>query len=151
MVRKIKLKKNRVSKDVGKELQKAREKSTYIKNLRKKYPLSKPCTYWDDNRDMELEEKGRELLVKGDLDGAKRAFEELLAISTYHHSPCEFLAYTLYLKEEEQEFREWLMDEVVKTAIFFFEEDTLDRDVLDQILENQMRMKEGKELIKWWE
>jgi hypothetical protein len=85
------------------------------------------------------------------LEGAKEAFEELLAISTFHHSPCEFLAYTLYLKKEEKELREWLMDEVVKTATFFYEEDTLDREVLDEILENQRRMKEGKNLVKWWE
>ncbi len=155
MVRKLKVKKNRTSivkplKDRGEQLQKEREKSVYITKLRNKYSMSKPCTDVGDDRDYILEEEGRKLLVAGKLREAREKFEELLAISTYHHSPCEFLAYTLYLQGEEKEFREWLMDETVKTATFFYDEDTLDREVLDQILENQRRMKEGKELVRWW-
>jgi hypothetical protein len=58
MVRKIKVKKHKPSKNIGEVLQIAREKSPYIINLRNKYHLSKPCTEWGDNRDIELEKKG---------------------------------------------------------------------------------------------
>lgn len=117
----------------------------YIKKIKKEFPYIKPFEEDDDTWNWE----GYEFLEEGDFKSVEKMFKKLILSQPEHHDGYEGLA-VVYYKQGKIKEAIWFMEEAVRIARRFLEDDSIDIEVIEEMEDNLKRMKENKELYEWW-
>jgi tetratricopeptide (TPR) repeat protein len=87
--------------------------------------------------------EGMRMLRSGDLEGAEKKFEQLILAEPEHHDGYEGLALVCQSKGREKEAL-LLIEHALGLAKGFFEEGSLDQEILDEIEEEKRKILEMK-------
>ena len=117
----------------------------FLKQLQKEIPYIKAFEEEDDT----WCEEGYDFLEKREFLRAEKKFKELIPAQPEHHDGYEGLAAVYYTQGKVQEAI-MLMEEAVKIARSFLEDDSIDIEVIEEMEDNLKRMKEAKPLNRWW-
>ena len=107
----------------------------FLAELRKKHPHIRTHEEEDDNWWRE----GIEMLASGNLDGAEKRFEELILAEPEHHDGYEGLA-MVYRSRGRRKEALLLIEHALTLAKGFFEEGSLDQEILDEIEEEKRKI-----------
>ena len=83
------------------------------------------------------------MLRSGNLEGAEKKFEQLILVEPEHHDGYEGLALVCQRKGRKDEAL-LLIEHALTLARFFFEEGTLDQEILDEMEEEKREILDMK-------
>jgi tetratricopeptide (TPR) repeat protein len=107
----------------------------FLTKLRKRHPNIR--THEEDDDDWWRE--GMRMLGSGNLEGAEKRFEQLILAEPEHHDGYEGLALVCRKKGKKDQAL-LLIEHAVALARGFFEEGTLDQEILDEIEEEKRKI-----------
>ncbi|MEW6623955.1 MAG: DUF1186 domain-containing protein [Bacillota bacterium] len=117
----------------------------YLLEIKKEFPKIKP---YNEN-DWEWENEANDFLKKGELEKAENLFKKLCLSQPQHHAGFEGLAYTYSIKSEKSK-AQWFMQEAIKRAEEFLKDNSIDKEVIDEMKENLKKIN-NEEKINIWE
>ena len=88
-------------------------------------------------------QEGMRMLRSGNLEGAEKKFEQLILVEPEHHDGYEGLALVCQRKGRKDEAL-LLIEHALTLARFFFEEGTLDQEILDEMEEEKREILDMK-------
>ena len=107
----------------------------FLTELEKRHPNIGAHEEDDDN----WWQEGMRMLTSGDLKGAEKKFEQLILAEPEHHDGYEGLALVCREKGKKDQAL-LLIDHALALAMGFFEEGTLDQEILDEIEEEKRKI-----------
>jgi hypothetical protein len=111
----------------------------FLSELKKRHPEIRAHEEDDDN----WWQEGMRMLRSGDLGGAGKKFEQLILAEPEHHDGYEGLALVCREKGKKDQAL-LLIDHALALARGFFEEGTLDQEILDEIEEEKKKIVDMK-------
>ncbi len=106
-----------------------------LTELKKRHPNIRAHEEDDDD----WWQEGMRMLRSGDLEGAEKKFEQLILAEPEHHDGYEGLALVCREKGKKDQAL-LLINHAVALAMGFFEEGTLDQEILDEIEEEKRKI-----------
>jgi len=111
----------------------------FLTELKKRHPNIRPHEEDDDD----WWQEGMRMLRSGDLEGAEKKFEQIILAEPEHHDGYEGLA--LVCRERGKKDQALLLiDYALVLATGFFEEETLDQEILDEMEEEKRKILDMK-------
>ncbi len=107
----------------------------FLAQLKRKHPHLR--AYEED--DLDWWEDGMTMLELGDLKGAEKKFEQLILAEPEHHDGYEGLA-MVYQRKGKKEEALLLIEHALTLAKGFFEDGTLDQEILDEMEEKKQKI-----------
>lgn len=111
----------------------------FLAELKQKHPNIRAHEEEDDN----WWQEGMRMLRSGDLEGAGKKFEQLILAEPEHHDGYEGLGLVCREKGKKNQAL-FLIDHALALAMGFFEEGTLDQEILDEIEEEKRKILDMK-------
>lgn len=113
-----------------------RESDPRIKKVLDRLKQKHPGIRAHEEDDFDWWQEGMSMLESGDLKGAEKKFEQLILAEPEHHDGYEGLALVYQCKGRKEEAF-LLIEHAISLAKGFFEEGTLDQEVLDEMEEEK--------------
>jgi tetratricopeptide (TPR) repeat protein len=104
----------------------------FLAELKQRHPNIRPHEEDDDD----WWQEGMRMLGSGNLEGAEKKFEQLILAEPEHHDGYEGLALVCQQRERKDQAL-YLIEHALTLARGFFEEGTLDQEILDEIEEEK--------------
>jgi tetratricopeptide (TPR) repeat protein len=125
--------------DEGQERDKKRKSDPGIERLLTKLKKKHPNIRAHEEDDDDWWQDGMRMLESGDLEGAEKKFEQLILAEPEHHDGYGGLA--LVCRERGKKDQALLLiDHALALAMGFFEEGTLDQEILDEMEEEKRKI-----------
>jgi len=118
--------------------------NNYIEEFRKEFPKIRPF----EENDWEWPNKAYDCLRKGSIGEAKKLFKKLCLSQPDHFDGFQGMAY-VYYKEKNADAAKWFISEAVKKAREFLKDDSIDSEIVDEIIAIQKRIESGLEIIDY--
>ena len=107
----------------------------FLAELKQRHPNIRAHEEDDDD----WRQEGMRMLRSGDLEGAEKKFEQLILAEPEHHDGYEGLA-VVYQNKGRRKEALLLIEQALTLARGFFEEGTLDQEILDEIEEEKRKI-----------
>ena len=123
---------------------KTKPENNYIEEFRKEFPKIRPF----GENDWEWSDKAYACLRKGSINEAKKLFKKLCLSQPNHYDGFQGMA-CVYYREKNVDVAKWFISEAVKKAREFLKDDSIDSEIVDQIIAIQKRIESGLEIIDY--
>ncbi|MDO9536383.1 MAG: hypothetical protein Q7J85_13905, partial [Bacillota bacterium] len=111
-----------------------------MENIKKEFPHIQPFS-----GDLDWQNQAFSFLEEQDYDEAEVLFKKICLSETNHHDGFEGLAYVYYVKGEFEK-AEWFMQEALKRASKFLDDDTIDPEEIEEMKNSFQRLMDRKPL-----
>ncbi|MDP3149839.1 MAG: tetratricopeptide repeat protein [Ignavibacteria bacterium] len=120
--------------------------SKYFDEIRKEFPEIVP---FEEDDNILWENEGYKLLRSDNYKEAEVRFKKVMLAQPEHHAGYEGLAY-IYYYFNEYEKALWFMEKALEIAKGFYEDGSLDIEVLEDIEFNYDAINKKESIGKWW-